>query len=130
MKRVFSTFILLILFLSGCNEVPPPYPTASTPPSCIHGGDAGTVGMCGPHMNGNAAQEKVAMDRALETLAKQQESKVRTGSTSSQQENGLGYSSSYNSSTQVEATTTVKAHIVSTWRDPQNNNYYVLMKMD
>ena len=130
MKYLFSTLIILFT-LSACNQAPKPaVQTLQTSPLWIHGSKEGTVGMCATHMKGNAVQEQVAMDRAIEKLAKQKESTVQTSAVSSQNENAGSYNSSYNSSTTVKANTKVSAHIEATWRNPYNNNYYVLMKMD
>ena len=130
MKFLFSTLTLLLM-LSACNQAPTPsVPSAQTPPSWIHGAKGGAVGMCATHMKGNAVQESVAMDRAIEKLAKQKESTVETSSVSSQNESAGSYNSSYNSNTTVKANAKVSAHIEATWRNPYNNNYYILMKMD
>ena len=129
MKYLFSSLLLLFTF-SACGEAPrPAAPSPFTPPVWVNGG-SGVVGMCATHMKGNAVQEQVAMDRALEKLAKQKESIVKTSATSSQNENAGSYNSSYNSGTTVQASTKVSAHIEKTWRNPRNNDYYILMKMD
>ena len=128
MRLILSSLTLVILVLSGCGSTPV-QPAKHAKPEWIKNGK-GAIGICDTHINGNAAQEEAAMDRALEKLAKQQEVLVRTTSSSTQKENSGAYSSGYQSFTDIKADVKVKGRIKNSWRDPSNNRYYILMVMD
>ena len=132
MKLLSSLIIAMLLAFSGCNNPPKPAiapaKSINERPAWIYG--SGAVGMCGTHMKGTAAQEQVAMDRALEKLAKQQTVSVKSSSVSSQKEAAGRYSSSFNSNSTIDANAKVKGHIKATWRNPRNNSYYVWMVAD
>ena len=123
MKIFFSLFTALV-FIVGCGETPKP---KNPKPEWISNHSVGAVGICKTHMNGDAAQEEVAMDRALQKLAKAKNSKVITSSSDSQKEKYGRYSSGHQSETSVSSDTTVSSTEKGTWRDPRTNTYYVWM---
>jgi PBP1b-binding outer membrane lipoprotein LpoB len=131
MKLFFKVSIVaLVLFLNGCV---PPAPAAHSnyeKPDWIYNHTEGAVGICDTHMKGDAAQEQVAMDRALEKLSKQQGVEVQSESFSQQKETAAYYSSGHKSTATIKANNKVKAKIKKTWRDPRNNRYYVWMVME
>jgi hypothetical protein len=122
--RLLLSIILLLGFVSGCKEAPAPEPK-NPRPDWISNHDVGAVGICGPHLRGNAAQEEVAYDRALKKLAKQKAASVKTESVGSQHEKIGRYSSTYDSQTTVSASATVSAQEKGTWRDPRTNIFYI-----
>ncbi|MBL0708356.1 MAG: hypothetical protein JJW00_04845 [Sulfurimonas sp.] len=131
--KILLSSIIIAIFFTGCiqaqQSTPAPVKKVDAKPDWINGSE-GAVGICDSHFRGDAAQEQVAMDRALEKLAKQQKISIRTSSTSSQKEAGGSYASSHASNTSIDADTKVKAHIKNTWRNPNNNRYYIWMVMD
>ena len=129
MRLLFSSLVLFLLVLSGCSSNPRPVRVKQIKPTWINNSD-GVIGICDTHIDGNAAQEEVAMDRALEKLAKQQLVNIKTSSISTQRENSGVYNSGYESKTEVNSNTKVKAHIKKSWRNPINNRYYVWMELD
>ena len=64
MKLFFSSLILSLLVMSGCANNPQPA-EKHTKPLWTNNGE-GAIGVCDSHINGNAAQEQAAMDRAPE----------------------------------------------------------------
>jgi len=131
MKVVLTSLALIAIVFSGCGgSYQSAQPVAvNAKPNWINNNSA-TVGICGTHMSGNAAQETAAMNRALAKLAQQESVNVNTNSTSTQKEVLGNYSSSQHIKTTVSATTQVKAHIEKSWRDPVTNTYYVWMVKD
>lgn len=131
MKLFFklSSVILIALFLSACGGSSSAKPKNERP-DWIYNHDGGVVGICDTHMKGDAAQEQVAIDRALEKLSKQQGVEVSSTSTSTQKESGGHYGSGHSSTAQIKASNKVKATIKDAWRDPKTNRYYVWMVME
>jgi len=128
MIKIISSVILLALVFSGCNNTQPkPEKSKYEKPDWVNNSQGGAVGSCGPHMNGNAAQEKVAMDRALTALAKQKQSSVVSTSTGTEKESGIGYSSTNTNKTEVTSNAQVSSTTKATWRDPKTNIYYIWM---
>jgi hypothetical protein len=123
MKILVSLFTALVFFV-GCGESPKP---KNPKPEWISKHSVGAVGICKTHMKGNAVQEDVAMNRALQKLAKAKKSTIKTSSTDSQKEKNGRYSSGHESHTSVSSDTTVSAHEEGTWRDPRTNTYYIWM---
>ena len=133
MKLAYSLLLLLsFMTLTGCvSSSTAPVVIQNQAPSWIHGSvKNGAVGMCDIHNKGEVAQEQVAFDRALVILAKEENSKVSSSSTSMQKESGGHYSSTDITHDNVNADATVKAHIKDSWRDPRTNRYYVLIIKD
>ena len=131
MRQVFkAALIATLLTLSGCVPSAPAANSKYDKPDWINNHSEGVVGICDTHMKGDAAQEQVAMDRALEKLAKQQGVQVQSESVSLQKESNLSYVSGHKSTANIKANNTVKAKIKASWRDPRNNRYYVWMVMD
>jgi len=121
--KIFLSFLVTLVFLSGCGETPIP---KEPKPEWINSHSVGAVGMCATHMRGNAAQEEVAHDRALKKLAKQKSASVKTSSVSAQHESTGRYTSSYDSETSVSSdVSNISAKEKKTWRNPRNNNYYI-----
>ena len=129
MKALFSSLTLILLVLSGCGSAPAPKRVKVEKPAWINN-SAGAIGICDTHIDGNAKQEEVAIDRALEKLAKQEAVNVKTNSTSTQRENSGVYNSGYQSQTNIKANARVKASIKKSWRNPSTNRYYVWMVKD
>lgn len=123
-----SSVIFITLLLSACGG------SSAKPknekPDWIYNHSGGVVGICDTHMKGDAAQEQVAIDRALEKLSKQQGVEVNSVSISTQKESGGHYGSGHSSTAQIKASNKVKATIKETWRDPKTNRYYVWMVME
>jgi hypothetical protein len=127
MKILFSLSLVISLFLSGCFQ---PKPTVAKKPSWITNSQGGAVGMCAPHMNGIAAQEEAAQNRARRQLALDKSTQVHASVTDAQKESGGRYSSSSAVSSTLKANVTISSHIKDSWRDPQTNKYYVWMVAD
>ena len=129
MKLLFTSLLITLVFFSGClNDTPKP--SVNAKPLWIGNHTEGAIGICDNHLKGDAAQEEVAMDRAIQKLAKAKLSSVKTASKSSQHENSGIYRSNYNTATIINADTTVKSRIKETWRDPRTNRYYVWLVCD
>jgi len=121
--KVLISFLMALVFFSGCGESPKP---KSTKPEWIHNHSQGVVGMCATHMRGNAAQEEAAHDRALKMLAKAKAASIKTASIGSQHEAGGRYSSTFDTQTSVSAdVNNISARIEKTWRNPKNNDFYI-----
>jgi hypothetical protein len=130
MKILFSlSFILALLFLGGCGASASPKPGYQKPEWVMNHSE-GAVGICDTHMKGDAAQEQVAIDRALEKLSRQQGVEVQSQSVSIQKESAGHYGSGHSSSANIKSNNRVKASIKETWRDPKTNRYYVWMVLD
>lgn len=131
MKYLFSlSFIFSVVFFSGCGATAPAPKAGHEKPEWVYNHTEGAVGICDTHMKGDAAQEQVAMDRALEKLSKQQGVEVQSQSVSQQKETAAYYSSGHKSTATIKANNKVNAKIKDTWRDPRNNRYYVWMVME
>ncbi|WP_373069616.1 hypothetical protein [Sulfurimonas sp.] len=131
MKLFFKVSLAaLILLLNGCMGPVPAAKAQNERPDWVYNHTEGAVGICDTHMKGDAAQEQVAMDRALEKLSKQQGVEVQSESFSTQKETAAYYSSGHKSSATIKANNKVNAKIKDTWRDPRNNRYYVWMVLE
>ncbi|MEA3228413.1 MAG: hypothetical protein U9P38_04990 [Campylobacterota bacterium] len=129
MRVLFSSIIVIGLFFSGCINNKP-RPAVNTKPSWIYNNEGGAVGMCGPHMNGIAAQEESAQNRARTQLALDKLAEVDATVTDKQQENGAFSNSSSKVDSKIVSKTTVSSHVKDSWRDPQTGIYYVWMVTD
>ena len=127
MKIIFSLSFILGLFLSGCFQ---PKPTLVQKPSWITNSQGGAVGMCAPHMNGIAAQEETAKNRARTQLALDKSTQVNANVTDAQKDSGGQFSSNSSINATLNANVTVSSHVKASWRDPQTNKYYVWMVTD
>jgi len=127
MKIFFSLSLIVALFLSGCLY---PKPIVAKKPSWITNNQGGAVGTCGPHMNGIAAQEESAKNRARTQLALDKSTQVNANVADAQIESGGRYSSTSAVSSTLKANVTVSSHVKDSWRDPQTNKYYVWMVAD
>jgi len=127
MKILFSLALAISLFFAGCMQ---PEPPKAQKPSWIANNQGGAVGMCGPHMNGIAAQEEAAKNRARTQLALDKSAQVHANITDAQTETAGRYSSTSAVSSTMKANVTVSSHVKDSWRDPVTNKYYVWMVAD
>ena len=128
MNKFFISITLIGLVFAGCmGTQAKPEISKFTKPEWINNSQGGAVGSCGSHMDGTAAQEKVAMDRAVTALAKQKQSNVISHSTGTEKENALGYTSSNTNKTEVTSNAQVSSTTKATWRDPKTNIFYIWM---
>lgn len=130
MNKYYISVILIGSILAGCNNTQPQVQQKHSKyekPEWINNTLGGAVGSCGPHMNGNAAQEEVAMNRALRELAKQQKANISSKSTSMQTENAIGYTSTNSNNTEVKSDVEVSSKVKAKWRDPKTNTFYIWM---
>ena len=128
MNKFFISITLIGLVFTGCLGIQAkPEISKFTKPEWIHNSQGGAVGSCGSHMDGTAAQEKVAMDRAITALAKQKRSDVKATSTGTEKENGIGYTSTNTNKTEVTSNAQVSSTTKATWRDPKTNIFYIWM---
>ena len=128
MNKFFIFITLIGLVFTGCiGTQAKPENSKFTKPEWINNAQGGAVGSCGSHMDGNAAQEKVAMDRAITALAKQKQSNVTSVSTGTEKEDGLGYRSTNTNKTEVTSNAKVSSTTKATWRDPKTNIFYIWM---
>ncbi|MEA2100060.1 MAG: hypothetical protein U9P72_08020 [Campylobacterota bacterium] len=122
----YSSIILIGLVLTGCNSTQPkPKHSKFERPNWLNNTLGGAVGSCGSHMKGKAAQEELALDRALTELAKQKKAIVSSKSYSTQKESGISYTSTNINNTQVSADALVSSEIKAKWRDPRTNIFYI-----
>ena len=119
---LISTF-LITLFISGCGGTSPT--AKNQQPDWINNHSEGVVATCDTHMNGNAAQEELAFDRALTMLGKQKNATIQSNTSSFQKESSGGYSSGSRTKTNVTSNAKVQSTIKATWRNPKNNRYYI-----
>ena len=126
MRLFYNSIILIGLVLTGCNgtQVKPTH-SKFEKPNWIDNSLGGAVGSCGSHMKGKAAQEELALDRALTELAKQKRVNVTSSSYSTQKESGIGYSSTNINHTHVNTDAQVRSEIKAKWRDPKTDIFYV-----
>ncbi|MFQ5560054.1 MAG: hypothetical protein ACE5FU_05645 [Nitrospinota bacterium] len=92
------------------------------------GGKAGGVGVSGRHVSGKNAQRKLAIQRAIDDLARQMNVKVSSvvrASSVATQTTESSILSSY--SIQTVNGQTVKARIVEFWEDLETDELYVWM---
>ena len=128
MNKFFISIAFIGLVFTGCGGTQAkPQISKFTKPEWINNSQGGAVGSCGSHMNGQAAQEKVAMDRALTALAKQKQSSVASHSIGTEKESGIGYSSTNTDTTEVTSNAQVSSTTKATWRDPKTNIFYIWM---
>ena len=131
MKQIYKAILIAItLTLSGCAPSAPTANSKYDKPDWINNHSEGVVGICDSHMKGDAVQEQVAMDRALEKLSKQKGVEVESDSVSTQKETSAYYSSGHKSTSKIKSNNKVKGTIKDTWRDPKTNRYYIWMVMD
>ena len=127
MYRFFTSIIMIGLVLTGCNNTQPK-PQAKSKyekPEWVNNAQGGAVGSCASHMNGNAAQEEVALNRAITQLAKSKKASVVSKSTGTQKQDGLGYSSTNTNNTEVSTDAQVSSTVKAKWRDPKSNMFYI-----
>ena len=126
MNRFFISIILIGLVLTGCNSTQPK-PSKFDKPSWVDNAQGGAVGSCGSHMDGRAAQEEVAMNRAITQLAKEKKSNVSAHSIGIEKESGIGYTSTNTKSAEVTTNAQVSSTTKAKWRDPKSNIFYIWM---
>ena len=124
MNKFFTSIIILGLVLTGCNNTQPK-PSKFDKPEWISNSLGGAVGSCGSHMDGNAAQEEVALNRAITQLAKSKKASVVAHSIGTEKENGLGYTSTNTNNTEVSTDSQVSSTVKEKWRDPKTNIFYI-----
>ena len=129
MKIFFSFALITGLFFSGC-FYDKPKPKNNTKPSWITSNQGGAVGSCGVHMNGTAAQEEAAQNRARTQLAMNKKSVVAANIVDNQQDNGFSNTTNTKVHANISTNVTVSSHIKDSWRDPKTNKYYVWMVAD
>lgn len=130
MGKYYISAVLIGFILAGCNNTQPKVQQKHSKyekPEWINNTLGGAVGSCGSHMNGNSAQEEVAMNRALRELAKQKKANISSQSTSMQTENGIGYTSTNSNKTQINTDIQVSSKVKAKWRDPKTNTFYIWM---
>ena len=128
MNKFFISITFIGFVLTGCvGTQTKPEISKFTKPEWINNSLGGAVGSCGSHMDGKAAQEKVAMDRAIASLATQKQSNVESSSTGTEKENGLGYTTTNTNKTKVTSNAQVSSTTKATWRDPKTNIFYIWM---
>ena len=126
MNKFFISITLIGLVFTGCVGIQAkPEISKFIKFEWINNSLGGAVGSCGSHMSGNAAQEKVALDRALTELAKQKLANISSQSVSTQKESGIGYSSTNTNNTNVGTNAQVSSTIKAKWRDPKTNIFYI-----
>ncbi len=128
MKILFSFALIIGLFFSGCMKKNPKPKNAK--PSWIMNNQGGAVGSCGPHMNGTAAQEEAAQNRARTQLAMNKKALVAADIADVQQASGFNTVTNTKINANVSTNITIRSHIKDSWRDPQTNKYYVWMVAD
>ena len=124
MYKFFISIIMVGLVLTGCNNTQPK-PSKFDKPEWVSNTQGGAVGSCGSHMNGNAAQEEVALNRAITQLAKSKNASVVAHSIGTEKENGLGYTSTNTNNTEVSTDSQVSSTVKEKWRDPKTNIFYI-----
>jgi len=126
MKIFHISIIFIGMVFSGCMSTQPK-PSKFDKPEWIYNAQGGTVGSCGSHMDGRAAQEEVAMNRAITQLAKEKQANVLAHSIGTEKENGVGYVSTNANTTHVSTNAQVSSTTKATWRDPKTNIFYIWM---
>jgi deoxyinosine 3'endonuclease (endonuclease V) len=110
-----------VLLFSGCSIMKQNFlGTSSKSPKWLDNpsigaeGKISAVGCAKPHFKGKSYQKKLAVQRAIEQIAIQKQSKVQTVSLSKKSSSSRGYSQSYNqtsvSETNTKVSTTVKEY--------------------
>lgn len=125
-----KTLFLISLFSVGCGSSPQPNgePIWLTDPT-QNGKLIGGVGSAGKHLNGESAQLKVAISRAIDMIASQMGVTVNTQMTTSKSiKNRRMMNSGLNTiSFHTVDGVKVNGQIKATWRDYKNDKVYVWM---
>ncbi|MBU1989260.1 hypothetical protein KJ691_00800 [bacterium] len=135
MKLIFTSIILALLVLTGCNTQPVKEKNSKfDQPSWImkpsQNGKIGAVGTAYRHYKGLAYQRKLAITRALDELTLQQGVKVNLRMEKEVQVVNDRASSSLDVKSDYTANNTITAHIEEIWQDPMSQEFFVWMVLD
>ena len=131
----FTFLVITFLLLTGCTETVQPVSQEAQRPSWIgnpyQNGVVGAIGTAHIHFRGDAEQRKLAISRALDELAQQQNTVVSSQIVRKESRNGMMTSSNAEIySFQKSSGETVRAHIEAVWKDPRNGELFVWMIKD
>lgn len=122
----FFIGVSFCMFFMGCATGPLEKPEWFYDPNMT--GKPGGIGISGPHIRGIQAQRNLAIDRAVDELAKQMGITVKNVSKTSRSGNrdtSISHQQSYSIHT-VEGQT-ISAEIEELWHNPQTNELFVWM---
>ncbi|GAB1534608.1 hypothetical protein ADMFC3_02390 [Geovibrio sp. ADMFC3] len=129
-------FIILLAFVCACGNqtvtapVPQPKPEWLWKPS--DNGKIGGVGIAKEHIHGIDAQRKLAVSRAIDSIAAQLGVQVQNVTVLESHANSSGAGTTTIDSYSIHTVqgSTVKASVREFWNDPQTNELYVWMVLE
>ena len=133
MKRLLSSFLVLLFVLAGCNSQPAPK-TSSVPSWILNPNQNEKSGAVGSSMRTydqkTSTQRKLAITRALDELSLQRGVKVAMSLTKQESyKNGNG-SSQMNVGANYQTKNTITAHIEEVYEDKVSGELFIWMVLD
>lgn len=134
MKSLLTSFILLLVVLSGCSQPAPQTYTIKKPewvsnPSI--GGNVGAIGIASrTYDQKESTKRKIAIARALDELTLQQGVKVEMSMTKHDVSTNESASTHIDVKSSYKASSTVTAHIEQVWENPLSGELFIWMVMD
>ncbi|MEA3330971.1 MAG: hypothetical protein U9Q29_04675 [Campylobacterota bacterium] len=134
MKSLLTSFILLLVVLSGCSQPAPqsyktPKPKWISNPSMD--GNIGAIGIASrTYDQKESTKRKIAIARALDELTLQQGVKVEMSMTKRDVSTNESSSTLVDVKSAYEASSTVTAHIEQVWENPLSGELFIWMVMD
>ena len=125
--------MVFFFIIASCTKTPKKMPSSDKPSWLTslsgYSGSLVATGCSGMHVKGFDAQKKLAVQRAVSSLAMQKNTKVQTISNTSEKRNkGILSSSKYSSSSQYQTNTNISFKIQKEYYDKLNKEYCVLIE--
>lgn len=134
MKGLITSFILVLLVLTGCSSQPEVKNNESQPSWVMNpnqDGKFGAIGVAGRTYDQKlSTQRKLAITRALDELTLQRGVKVKLSMSKEEVVNNDRLSTHLNQQSSYDASSTVTAHIEQVWNNPLSGDIYIWMVLD
>lgn len=131
LKNSFIIFVCCVFFLSGCatnNNSQKTQPSWIENPQKLVGVNIWAVGSAAVHYDGNTAQRKLAIARAIDEIALQKRAKISTVVLRKKANNRLESSQSSEAVSLHEVQhENISTKVLKTWRDVTTDTIYVLV---
>ena len=134
MKGFFTSFVVVLLVLTGCNSQPVAK-NSNIQPSWVmnpnQDGKSGAIGVAGRTYDQKpSTQRKLAITRALDELTLQQGVKVQMSMSKEEVVNNDRSSTHLEHTSSYDASSSVTAHIEQAWENPLSGDIYIWMVVD
>ena len=135
MSRLFLLTSLIVLLLTGCSQSVPVANVQEVKPSWIlnpnENNNIGAIGVASrTHDQKISTQRKLAITRALEELSLQQGVKVQMSIQKNENIINDNMNTKLDINSSFKTSTTVTAHVASSWQDESTSELYIWMVMD